>query len=76
MAENKKVAKTDESHILLVGNGINDCNDNQKNSIQWDEMLDNVQEKLIAKNQLDEDKKISANDKSVSPTVLFESLCK
>lgn len=76
MAEHKKVAKTDESHILLVGNGINDCNDNQKNSIQWDEMLDNVQEKLIAKNQLDEDKKISANDKSVSPTVLFESLCK
>ena len=76
MAENKKVAKTDESHILLVGNGINDSNDNQKNSIQWNEMLDNVQEKLITKNQLDEDKKISANDKSVSPTVLFESLCK
>ena len=75
MSRNKNVAKSNESHILLVGNGINDSNDNQKNSIQWNEMLDNVQEKLITKNQLDEDKKISANDKSVSPTVLFESLC-
>ena len=61
----------DENRILLVGNGINDA---QK--ISWNDMLNFIQDKLIAEGKIKEKEKIVAGQTSVSPTLLFDSLCK
>lgn len=60
-----------ENRILLVGNGINDA---QK--ISWNDMLNFIQDKLIAEGKIKEKEKIVAGQTSVSPTLLFDSLCK
>jgi len=62
----KKTKLADTSHVLLVGNGINDA---QK--ISWNNMLNFVQDQL----KLSEDERIIAGQTEVSPTLLFDFLC-
>jgi len=66
--------KTDESHILLVGNGINICKKSNDTPIKWSEILNEAQTSLIPI-FLEEKNKIDAKNTSISSTLLFESLC-
>lgn len=66
--------KKDESHILLVGNGINICKKSNDTPIKWSEILNEAQTSLIPI-FLEEKNKIDAENTSISSTLLFESLC-
>lgn len=66
--------KKDDSHILLVGNGINICKEANDMPIKWHEILDKIQDSLVP-GFLESENKINAENTSISSTLLFESLC-
>lgn len=62
-----------KTHILLIGNGINRARKTDEDSIiEWNTMLNAIQDKLF----IPENKKIDAQKTRISPTLLFESLCR
>lgn len=65
MAENKKVAKTDESHILLVGNGIN-----TEKRLEWKKLLKHIQDNVADNNQAN----IDVENSEISSTLLYDYL--
>lgn len=65
MAEHKKVAKTDESHILLVGNGIN-----TENRLEWKKLLKHIQDDVADNNQAN----IDVENSEISSILLYDYL--
>ncbi len=57
--------------ILLAGNGINDA---QK--ISWNNLLCYVQNKLVKNGNFSEENEIDIKQSKISPTLVFEFLCK